>query len=133
MDYDKDFVMNQGYSLSSCGPTVATTITHCFFVVIFLCDFLLLLFCFVCFCFLFLFCFVFCFLGPYLRHMEVPKLGVKLELYTTAYTTATAMRDWSHICNPHHSPWQCRILNPLYEARDRTCILMDDRFVSAEP
>ena len=85
---------------------------------------------FIYFCFV-LFCF--CFLGPYLQHMEVPKLGVKLELYTTAYTTATAMQDWSHICNPHHSPWQCRILNPLYEARDQTCILMDDRFVSAEP
>ena len=30
------------------------------------------------------------FLGSYLRHMEVPRLGVKLELQLPAYTTATA-------------------------------------------
>ena len=30
------------------------------------------------------------------------------------------MRDLSHICNLHHSSWQCRILNPLGKARDRT-------------
>ena len=27
--------------------------------------------------------------GPYLRHMEVPKLGVQWELQLPAYTTAT--------------------------------------------
>ena len=32
----------------------------------------------------------FCFLGPHLRHMEVPRLGVQLELQLPAYTTATA-------------------------------------------
>ena len=32
--------------------------------------------------------------------------------------------DPSHICNPHHSSRQCQILNPLIEARDRTCNLM---------
>jgi len=30
-----------------------------------------------------------------------------------------------HICNLHHSSWQHWVLNPLSEARDRTCILMD--------
>ena len=30
-----------------------------------------------------------------------------------------------HICDLHHSSLQCRIFNPLREARDRTCILMD--------
>ena len=35
----------------------------------------------------------FCFLGPHLRHMEVPRLGVNLELQLPAYTTATAMLD----------------------------------------
>ena len=30
------------------------------------------------------------FLGPHLQHMEVPRLGVKLELQLPAYTTATA-------------------------------------------
>ena len=53
------------------------------------------------------------FLGPHLRHMEVPKLGVRLELQLPTYTTAEAMPDPSHICDLHHSPWQCRILNPL--------------------
>ena len=33
------------------------------------------------------------FLGPHLRHMEVPRLGVKLELLLPAYTTATAKPD----------------------------------------
>ena len=44
--------------------------------------------------------------------MEVPRLGVKLELELLAYTTATATPDLSHF-------------NPLSEARDRACILMD--------
>ena len=41
------------------------------------------------------------------------------------YTTATAMRDRSHIFNLHHGSWQCCILNPLSEARDQIHILMD--------
>ena len=57
--------------------------------------------------------------------MEVPRLGVKLELQLPAYTTARAMWDVSHVCNLHHSSWQRRILNPLSKARDRTQILMD--------
>ena len=57
--------------------------------------------------------------------MEVPRRGVKLELYLPASTTATAMPDPSHDCNLHHSSWQCWIHNPLSKARDKTCILMD--------
>ena len=34
-----------------------------------------------------LFLFFFFFLGPHLRHMEVPRLGVKWELQLLAYTT----------------------------------------------
>ena len=34
--------------------------------------------------------FIFCFLGPRLRHMEIPKLGVESELQLPAYTTTTA-------------------------------------------
>ena len=30
------------------------------------------------------------------------------------------MLDLSHICDPHHSSGQCRILNPLSEARNQT-------------
>ena len=59
--------------------------------------------------------------------MQVPKRGVESELQLPAYATATstARPDLSHICNLHHSSGQCRMLNPLSKARDRTCILMD--------
>ena len=41
--------------------------------------------------------FFFSFLQPHLWHMEIPSLGVKLELELQAYTTATATPDLSHI------------------------------------
>ena len=55
-----------------------------------------------------------------LWHMEVPRLGVQSELQPSAYTTATATPDPSHIFHLHHSSQQRWILNPLNEARDRT-------------
>ena len=58
-------------------------------------------------------------------HMEGPRLGVEVELQQLAYTVATALRDLSHVCELHHSSWQCQILKPLSETRDRTCILMN--------
>ena len=66
------------------------------------------LFFFVC-----LFVFFFCFLGPHLWHMEVPKLGVEMELQLPAYTTATATQDPSHVWDLHRSSRQHWILNPL--------------------
>ena len=57
--------------------------------------------------------------------MEVPRLQVELELYLPAHATATAMRYLSQGCDLHHSSQQRQILNPLSEARDQTCILMD--------
>ena len=60
-----------------------------------------------------------------MRHMEVPRLGGESELWLLVYTTATATPDASHVCDPHHSSRQRRILHPLSEARDQTCILMD--------
>ena len=39
------------------------------------------------------------FLGPHLKHMEVSRLGVELELQLLACTTAPAMPDPSHIHN----------------------------------
>ena len=45
--------------------------------------------------------------------MEVPRLGVQLELQLLAYTTATAKPDLSHICNLYRSSRQHQILNPL--------------------
>ena len=73
----------------------------------------------------FLFVCLFCFLGPYPWHMEVPRLGIQSELQLLAYTTATATRDPSRICDLHHSSQPHQIPDPLSEARDRTRILMD--------
>ena len=78
--------------------------------------------------------FVFFFLGLYLWHMEVSRLGVKSELQLPAYATATAPRDPSCICDLYHSSQQCRILNPLSGARDRTYVLMNTSgFATAHP
>ena len=67
----------------------------------------------------------FFFLGPHLQHMEVPRLGFESELKLPAYTTIIAMWDPSHIWDLCCSLQQLWILNPLNEARDWTCILMD--------
>ena len=68
---------------------------------------------------------LFFFLGPHLWPMDVSRLGVKLQLQLQTYPMATAMPDPNRICDLHHSLQQHRILNPLSETRDRTCILMD--------
>ena len=67
----------------------------------------------------------FFFLRPHLQHMEVPRLGMKLEVQLQTYTTAIATLDLSHICDLCCSLWQHQILNPLSEARDQACIFMD--------
>ena len=68
--------------------------------------------------------FVFClFLG--LWHMDVPSLGLGLDLHLPAYSAATATQDFSRVCNLHHSSRQRQVLNSLSEARDRTHNLMD--------
>ena len=71
----------------------------------------------------------FCFLGPYPQHMEVPKLGVELELQLPAYTTARATPDLSCICDIQHSSRQHQILNPLSRARDQTHVFIDTSWV----
>ena len=73
------------------------------------------------------FFFFFFFLWLNLKHMEVPRLGIKSELQLPVYTTATW--DPSHVYDLHYSSWQRQILNPLSEARDQTCILMDTIWV----
>ena len=65
------------------------------------------------------------FLGLHPCHMEVPRLGVKLELQLLVYTTATATPDLSRVFDLNHSSWQHLILNPLSKARDPTRVLMD--------
>ena len=66
--------------------------------------------------------FMFCFLGPHLRHMDVPRLGVESELQLLAYTTATATLDLSCVFDLYHSSQHLPILNPLSKARDGTPI-----------
>ena len=68
--------------------------------------------------FFFLFFFFFVFLGQYLWHMEVPGL----DLNWSCSHRATPQHC---ICDLHHNSQQCPILNPLSEARDQNCILMD--------
>jgi len=51
------------------------------------------------------------------------------QIRATAYATATAMQEPSHICDLHHSSQQCQILNPLNEARNGAHILTDPSWV----
>ena len=67
----------------------------------------------------------FLFLGLHPQHMEAPRLGVKSELQLVAYTTATAMPDPKPCQQPTPQLTAAPILNPLCQARDQTCIVMD--------
>ena len=69
------------------------------------------------------------FFRPHLQHMEVPWRGVELELQQQARSTATSTWDLSHACDLRHSLGKCWILNPLSEARDQTCTLLDTSWV----
>ena len=57
--------------------------------------------------------------------MEVPRLGVELELQLPASTTAVATPDPSCTCDLRHSLQQPWILHPLSEARDGTRVLTE--------
>ena len=57
-------------------------------------------------------------LGLHLQAVEVPRLGITLELQLPAYAMATAMQDLSSIWDPLCSLQQRWIVNPLIEARD---------------
>ena len=68
--------------------------------------------------------------------MELPRLGVKLELQLLAYTTATEMPDPSCLCGIYRSSEQSWILNPLRGARTQTPVLILRTlvgFVTTEP
>jgi len=69
------------------------------------------------------FIYIFWFGGPHPWHMKVPRPRVELELQLQA--TVTATQDLSHICDLYHSSQQIQIPDPLKEARDQSCILMD--------
>ena len=68
-------------------------------------------------------------LGPIPQHMEVPRLGVELELQLLTTATATAIQDLSHISNLYLTSQQRKILYPLSKARDQTLILIDTSHV----
>ena len=57
--------------------------------------------------------------------MEVPRLEVEIGVTAAGLAMATVMQDLSHICDLHHSSRQQWTLNSPGEARDRTCVLMD--------
>ena len=61
--------------------------------------------------------------------MDVPGLGVELELQLPPRTTATATPDLSLVCDLHRSSWERWIPNPLSRARDQTSILMDTSWI----
>ena len=61
--------------------------------------------------------------------MEVPRLGVNLELQLPAYTTATAMWDPATYAAYTTAQGNAGSLNPLSEARDGSCILMDTSWI----
>ena len=63
----------------------------------------------VCVCLCVCVCVRACFLGPQVRHMEVPRLGVELELQLWVYTSTTATWDLSPVCDLHHSSQQRQI------------------------
>ena len=77
--------------------------------------------------------FVSWFLGQRPQHIEVPRLGVELELQLPAYTADMAMQDLSCVCSLHHGSLQHRVLNPLREAGDGTHVLMDTSWVLNPP
>ena len=58
--------------------------------------------------------FFFVFLGPCSQPMDVPRIGVKSELQTPAYATATTTQiQGPSVCDLYCSSWHCQILNPL--------------------
>ena len=75
--------------------------------------------------FLSLFFFFFCLFRAQPMAYGGSQVWVESKLQPLAYATATAMRNPSHVCDLHHSSWQCWNLNPLSEARDWTCVFKD--------
>ena len=68
------------------------------------------------------FLFLFSFYG-HTGGTQVP--GLEVESVLQLLATATATQDPSHICDLHCSSRQQWVLNPLSEARNQTCVLMD--------
>ena len=54
---------------------------------------------------------------------------IKVTAVSPATATATATQDSSHVCDLYHSSWQCQIPDPLSEARDGNCSLIDTSWI----
>ena len=67
-----------------------------------------------------------------LCNLEVPRLGIQLELQLLAYTKVTATPDPSCVCDPHHSSPQCWIHWVRPGIKPPTSWILV-RFVSAVP
>ena len=63
--------------------------------------------------------------GAALAAYEGSQAGGWIGAAATAYVTATAIKNLSHVCDLLHNSWQHQILNSLSKARDRTLVLMD--------
>ena len=50
-------------------------------------------------------------------HIDIPRLGVELELQLPTMATPTAMWVQSLLCDLHHSSWQPQIPDPLSKGR----------------
>ena len=77
---------------------------------------------FILFYFILLYFILFYFKGPHLQHREFPRLGFEGSNWSCCLRTTTARPDPSRVCDLHRSS---RFPNPLSEARDGTCILLD--------
>ena len=80
--------------------------------------------------FIFYFLIFFVSLGPHPRHVEVTRVGVKSERSCSCQSTElNRTAKLNHVYDLHHGSWQRQILNPLSEARRRTCVLVDISWV----
>ena len=61
--------------------------------------------------------------------MEVPRLGVKLQLQLPAYTTATATPNLSMSATNTIAHGNAGSFNPMNKAGDQTCIFIDTSHV----
>ena len=68
---------------------------------------------------------LFCFLLFRVAPTAYGSFQTRGQMQLPAYATAAVKPYPSCICNLHHSSQQCQIPEPLSEARDQTCILMD--------
>ena len=84
--------------------------------------------------FIYLLTYLLSFLGLRVWHVEVPRLGVKLEIQLLAYTTATAMWDLGRVCNLYHSSHNVGSLTHWVRPRiEPTSSWILVRFVSTAP